>query len=108
MKSGPAFLLLLVLPLHAFADDFQRGIDASRQKDYDLAITCFNACIRENPTAQAYVNRGNAYNCKNDYDRAIEDYSLAIRLDARYAYLGSSRMAWEKSSMALAYSFSHL
>ena len=30
--------------------------------------------------AKAYYNRGNAYNQKGEYDRAIEDYAKAIEL----------------------------
>ena len=31
--------------------------------------------------AASYINRGNAYNAKGDYDRAIKDYNDAIQLD---------------------------
>ena len=33
----------------------------------------------------AYLNRGNAYFNKGDHDRAIADYTEAIRLDPKYA-----------------------
>jgi tetratricopeptide (TPR) repeat protein len=33
-----------------------------------------------------FTNRGNAYNSKGDYDRAIQDFSQAIRLDPKCAY----------------------
>ena len=33
----------------------------------------------------AYVGRGEAYDSKGDYDRAIADYDQAIRLDPKYA-----------------------
>ena len=33
----------------------------------------------------AYNNRGNAYQAKGDYDRAIADYTEAIRLDPKFA-----------------------
>ena len=35
--------------------------------------------------AVAYNNRGNAWQCKKDYDKAIADYNEAIRLDPKYA-----------------------
>ncbi|MEX1083986.1 MAG: tetratricopeptide repeat protein, partial [Xanthobacteraceae bacterium] len=35
--------------------------------------------------AVAFYNRGIAYYYKKEYDRAIEDYSQAIRLDPKYA-----------------------
>ncbi len=34
--------------------------------------------------ASAMINRGEAYNAKGDYDRAITDFSEAIRLDPKY------------------------
>jgi len=42
-----------------------------------------------------FTNRGNAFNSKGDYDRAIQDFEQAIRLDSNCAYafngLGNSR-----------------
>ena len=35
--------------------------------------------------ARAYNNRGNTYSTTHDYDRAIADFSEAIRLDPKYA-----------------------
>ena len=40
---------------------------------------------------QAYSNRGLAYYEKGDLDRAIADYSEAIRLDPKYAYAYNNR-----------------
>ncbi|WP_375469892.1 tetratricopeptide repeat protein, partial [uncultured Nostoc sp.] len=34
----------------------------------------------------AYNNRGNSYDNKKDYDRAIADYNLAIKLDPNYTF----------------------
>lgn len=78
--------LVLVLPLWAIADDFQRGCEAMSKGDYELAIACFNAYIRDNPNdARAYHSRGAAYNAKKEHDKAIKDYSEAIRLDPKLA-----------------------
>jgi lipoprotein NlpI len=48
-----------------------------------VAATLFVA-YRANE-AVAFYNRGNAYEAKAQYDRAIEDFDQAIRLDPRYA-----------------------
>jgi tetratricopeptide (TPR) repeat protein len=34
--------------------------------------------------AASYINRGNAYNTKGDYDRAIKDYNDALQLDPNF------------------------
>jgi tetratricopeptide (TPR) repeat protein len=39
----------------------------------------------------AYNNRGSAVQSKGDYDRAIADYSEAIRIDPNYAVAYSNR-----------------
>jgi tetratricopeptide (TPR) repeat protein len=48
-----------------------RAISSGRLHDHDLAVE--------------YYNRGIKYANKGDYDRAIADYTEAIRLDAKYA-----------------------
>src|SRR5262245_29575455 len=58
-SSRVACVLVLLLPTLAVAGDFERGKQAINDKDYDLAITCFTACIRANPTDVAsFNNRG--------------------------------------------------
>ncbi len=47
------------------------------------AITSGQLSAKE--LANAYHNRGHAFQSKKDYDRAIADYSEAIRLDPQYA-----------------------
>ncbi len=42
-------------------------------------------------SAVAHYNRGNAYADKKEYDKAIEDYSEAIRLDPKYAAAYTNR-----------------
>jgi tetratricopeptide (TPR) repeat protein len=41
--------------------------------------------------AEGYTNRGDDYFEKGDYNRAIADYSQAIKLDSKYAYAYYSR-----------------
>jgi tetratricopeptide (TPR) repeat protein len=47
----------------------------------------YNEAIRIDPNcAICYYNRGNAYQAKDDKDRAIRDYDEAIRIDPNYAH----------------------
>ncbi len=51
-----------------------------------LSIACSNAHGAEEPnSAEAYLKRGNTYLDKAEYDKAIKDYSEAIRLDPTLA-----------------------
>src|SRR5262249_8980100 len=43
--------------------------------------------------AIAYNNRGNAYNVKGEYDRAIADYAESIKADPNYAKAFNNRGA---------------
>src|SRR5437763_13354188 len=59
MRIERAFLLLLILPVVAFAGDLERGLEALKEDKFDLAIPSFSACIREDPrNAAAYYPRG--------------------------------------------------
>jgi tetratricopeptide (TPR) repeat protein len=56
----------------------------------DLVISGCTAVIQSKEKSQKEVstalnNRGNAYYDKKDYDRAIADYSEALRLDPQFA-----------------------
>jgi tetratricopeptide (TPR) repeat protein len=52
----------------------------------DLRISACTAVIQSGTNlAGAFYNRGAAYHGKDDYDRAIADYSEAIRLDPTIA-----------------------
>ena len=69
-----------------------RGLDAYRKRDYDLAIAEFSEAIRLKPDfVEAYNNRGLSYDCKGDHDKAIADYSEAIRLKPDYVLAYDNR-----------------
>lgn len=51
------------------------------KKQFSKAFDLANQRFRENPDAQAYLNRGNAYWSICDYRNAISDYDKAIDLD---------------------------
>jgi len=54
------------------------------------ALDFFNEALKRNPTARAYVIRGSISYEKEEYDKAIADYSQAIRLNPKdaNAYIG--------------------
>jgi formylglycine-generating enzyme required for sulfatase activity len=76
-----------------FADDckywFEKGINSTNT---DEKIECFTKAAELNPigdcgTGQkgvAYFNRGNAYVDKKEYDRAITDYTKAIKINKKF------------------------
>ena len=76
-----AYLLVLILPTAAMSGDFEKGVEAFEQKDFDSAVTNLTKAIEGNPTSPAaYFYRGLAYREMREYDKAIADFSEAIRL----------------------------
>ena len=72
----------------------QRGIDdAITNQDYDEAIRLLSLYLKDNKVADAYTARGLAFYHKKEYDRAITDYSEAIRLNPNDA-LTFNNLAW--------------
>jgi class 3 adenylate cyclase len=59
----------------------------------DAAIRSYSEAIRLKPSARVYNNRGIAHFGKGDWQRAIDDYTQAIRLDSRYGEAFNNR-AW--------------
>jgi len=51
--------------------------------EYDNAIKDFTECIRLEPGAADYYNRGMCYGKKKEYEAAIKDLTEAIRLDPK-------------------------
>ncbi len=89
-KPHSCFVILIVLLMpmvlscskrQAAKDSFNRGVDAFDEHDYDLAITCFTEVIRLNPEyAEAYYNRGLAYEKNGDQANAEADFTNAKEL----------------------------
>src|SRR5262249_22601481 len=70
--------------------------DCLQEKDQDLGIRSCTAAIQSGMwsgkgLSWAYVNRGNAYGRKKDYDHAIANYDQAISLDPTLALAYYSR-----------------
>jgi tetratricopeptide (TPR) repeat protein len=70
----------------AGVDDLKAGVEAHKQGDHDGAIRLLTKAITSGELDAAdlliaFEHRGHAWNGKNDFDRAIADYSEAIRLN---------------------------
>ena len=60
--------------------------NCNQQQDNDRSIRACADLIREYPqNTNAYINRGNAYGRKKDYELAIADYTKAIEIDPKLA-----------------------
>jgi tetratricopeptide (TPR) repeat protein len=78
------FRLALCLPLVVIASCAAAGPveDCNNSRDMDLRIKGCTQFIQQSKdpkqTAVGYIQRGEGYNAKKDYDRAITDYTTAI------------------------------
>lgn len=60
---------------------YRQGVDELESKQYDAAIESFTEAIEKAPESDlAYLNRGDAFFAKNDYQNALQDYDRAITL----------------------------
>jgi tetratricopeptide (TPR) repeat protein len=63
---------------------------------YSQALPLFTRELAQNPTAVAYNTRGTIWNERGEHDRAIEDFSKAIRLDPSIKQFYNNRgVAWD-------------
>lgn len=74
----------------------QRGFEAHQNDNLDDAIEYYTEFIRLDPpdtsnVSAAYYSRGLAYEAKNEYDPAIEDYNIAIRFNPNFAEAYNNR-----------------
>jgi tetratricopeptide (TPR) repeat protein len=85
---GILLLLLLAGPgcrNYRSSKAYERGVDAIRRQDYDLAIAEFSEVIQLKPKyAGAYNNRGVSYAHTGDGDKSVADFNEAIRLNPEY------------------------
>jgi tetratricopeptide (TPR) repeat protein len=61
--------------------NINRGIAYNEIKDYENALSDFNAALEFGDIAYAYINRGETYYWLENYDQAIVDLELALSLD---------------------------
>lgn len=71
-------------------DEAKAGLAAAQRGDDDAALQHYSAAIAAGDLSPfnvmlAYHNRGNTYQDKGDYRRAIAEYDIAIRLQPGYA-----------------------
>jgi class 3 adenylate cyclase len=66
-----------------------------RRERVDEAIEAYSEAILLEPSARAYNNRGIAYFDKGQWQKAIDNYTEAIRLDPQYGEAFNNR-AWTK------------
>jgi len=66
-----------------------------KKEEIDAAIKAYSEAISLKPSARAYNNRGIAYFDKGDWQKAIDDYTEAIRLNSRYGEAFNNR-AWTR------------
>jgi len=84
LRPLAVLLVLAVAPSLLRADDadtaYEKGNAALAKNDNTQAIASYNEALRLNPKlAEAYVNRGLAYENLGDHDRTIADCTEAIR-----------------------------
>jgi tetratricopeptide (TPR) repeat protein len=91
-----ALLLLLNLAAGPATDAaraaYEKGMSLFDKANYDAAIACYTEAIRLDPTfAEAFCNRGRAYNRKHNFEKAVADCTEAIRLNPHDARAFNSR-----------------
>lgn len=95
------FVVFMALGLVLFSNSPTWGLSQIEkdcaEKTGDESISACSEVIRGNPRADwAYVNRGDAWQGKGDYGRAISDYNKAIELNPKNAGAYRNRgLAWE-------------
>jgi lipoprotein NlpI len=71
-------------------DDANAGLAAAQRGEYDEALRLYSSALAAGDMSPfnvmlAYHNRGNTYQSKGDYKRAIVEYDMAIKLQPEYA-----------------------
>jgi tetratricopeptide (TPR) repeat protein len=66
------------------AQCFRKAYELQMSGDYQEAIEFYTRSITLFPTAEAYTFRGWTYSFLHDYDRAIEECLLAIKVDPEF------------------------
>jgi tetratricopeptide (TPR) repeat protein len=94
--ENPDLDILKQMGADPYLISYLTGEQFYRNSDFDKAISEFTASInRYSGFSQSYISRGNAWMKKREYNRAIDDYTHAIKLDGKkaevYNYRGFAR-----------------
>src|ERR1700753_3290303 len=81
---------------------YTRSLVRFEQGNYDAEIDDLNTFNRLSPSAPGYNSLGNAYQYKGQYDRAIDAYDRAVKLDPKdfHAYMNRGRTRLLKGNLA--------
>ena len=94
--------------LHSTQYYLERGHEIGLTGDYPSAIKLFDKAIQKNPKLkEAYIQRGLAYECINQTDKAIADYKALLSFDPKntmaYYSIGLCKYRQEKFNEAIDY-----
>ncbi len=71
-------------PVRDYDTIHERAISFHKKGDFRKAIVCYTRAIEFDPqTADAYVNRGAAYESMDDLNRALQDFNTALGLEPK-------------------------
>ena len=71
-------------PNHDYNSLFDLALSFQEKKDYRKAIVCYTKAIElSSQTANAYVNRGAAYESMGDLNLALQDFNTALALEPK-------------------------
>jgi tetratricopeptide (TPR) repeat protein len=84
---------------YGFSDHITRGVVQVERGNYDEAIRLFTVAINVSPSnPEGYYHRGNVWVLKHDANKALFDYSEAIRVDAHHKHAYFKR-GWVQYNM---------
>jgi tetratricopeptide (TPR) repeat protein len=94
--ENPDLGIMQEMGVQQYIISFLAGEQFFRNGEWDRAIAEYTVSINRNPQfINALISRGNAWMRKREYNRAIEDFNRAIRLDVNsadlYNYRGFAR-----------------
>ena len=80
-----ACVLVLLLPPLAVANDFERGVQALKKKDYDLAIKLLDAIVKIKPDyVEAWNRRATIHYMRKEFGQSMEDIRQVLIREPRH------------------------